>query len=305
MNVVVILLLLDLGAVVALRLVRKEHFADLQRKIDGGLLDALEQERMAWGRYEPYVVWRASGATVSSESIDSSGFRVTPGSAEGESSFRVFVFGGSTVWGCGVPDSCTVPAYLLKKLEDDLGRPVEMRNMGQIGYVSTQEVIELFLQMRRGNVPDLVVLVDGVNDVAAAYQSGVAGAHQNLPRIRSRLERSLRDLDPTANLPHPLIQLARGSSLYTVLRLCMGTDRGRPASDTEVINYAMRGHDPDSLASAVIEVCLSNYRFVEGLGEQWGFDCAFFWQPTVWTGDKELTENELSLASGGGGWASR
>lgn len=81
----------------------------------------------------------------------------------------------------------------------------------------------------------------------------------------------------------------------------MGTDRGRPASDTEVINYARMGHDPDSLASAVVEVCLSNYRFVEGLGQQWGFDCAFFWQPTVWTGDKELTSNELVLAAGGGG----
>ena len=40
-------------------------------------------------------------------------------------------------------------------------------------------MMELFLQLREGNIPDLVVFYDGVNDVFSAYQQGKAGIPQN------------------------------------------------------------------------------------------------------------------------------
>src|SRR5262249_6342036 len=48
-------------------------------------------------------------------------------------------------------------------------------NVGQSGYVSTQEVIELSLQIRNGNIPDVAIFYDGINDTDAAFQHGVAG----------------------------------------------------------------------------------------------------------------------------------
>jgi hypothetical protein len=48
-----------------------------------------------------------------------------------------------------------------------------------MGWVSTQSVIMLLRQLQHGNIPDVVVFYDGVNDTYAAYQQGFAGWPQN------------------------------------------------------------------------------------------------------------------------------
>jgi hypothetical protein len=49
---------------------------------------------------------------------------------------RVFVFGGSTTWGYGVPDSDTVPS----RLQALLGPAYDVQNTAGIAWQSTQEV---------------------------------------------------------------------------------------------------------------------------------------------------------------------
>ena len=68
---------------------------------------------------------------------------------------------------------------------------VEVTNFGQIGYVSTQEALLLFEQLRKGNVPDFAVFYDGVNDTFAAWQSGTAG----IPNDEYNREREFGLLD--------------------------------------------------------------------------------------------------------------
>lgn len=94
--------------------------------------------------------------------IDMYGFRHT-GQIElpkPEGTYRIFVLGGSTVFGSGVTDEQTLPAYLESLF--DLEYEVEVINAGINGATSFGEkYVALNLQMLE---PDLVVIYDGNND---------------------------------------------------------------------------------------------------------------------------------------------
>ena len=96
------------------------------------------------------------------------------------------MFGGSAMWGWGAPDWGTIPAYLQTELERAGDRPVCVVNYAENGFVSTQNVIQLSLLLAAGDVPDVVVFYDGVNDVLAARQTGQPVLHQNLTQIATR-----------------------------------------------------------------------------------------------------------------------
>src|SRR5512143_4151203 len=119
--------------------------------------------------YEPFVVWREHAHAGKTIHIDAAGMRATPGDRCESGAYRVWVFGGSTIWGVGAPDWLTIPAQLHEQLAARGGRT---------GYDSTQAVIELQRELQAGRVPDLAIFYDGVNDVYAAYQTGRADAHQ-------------------------------------------------------------------------------------------------------------------------------
>ncbi|MBC8457124.1 MAG: hypothetical protein H8D67_03910, partial [Deltaproteobacteria bacterium] len=42
-----------------------------------------------------------------------------------------------------------------------------------------QEVIDLFLQLQKGNIPNIVIFYDGINDTFSAFQNGISGIPQN------------------------------------------------------------------------------------------------------------------------------
>ena len=85
------------------------------------------------------------------------------------------------MWGTSQRDDKTIPAEASRRLQALAGpsRRIEVTNFGENGYVLTQEVIELMLQLRKGNVPDIVVFFDGINDAGATVQWGEGGNTQN------------------------------------------------------------------------------------------------------------------------------
>lgn len=297
-NLVLVFLAIELLSLLVIKITPPPELSLLRRKIDAGLLTDLAQERMAWGRYEPYVVWRAIPAD-SGEATDSDGYRLTPGSSDSPEAFRVFFFGGSAIWGCGVPDSSTIPSAFLAEASDKLGCPLEVMNLGQLGYVSSQEMISLCMELRDGNIPDLVVFMDGCNDVAAAYQSGIAGSHQNYPEIRARVEQRL-ELLGIQGQGSMLTGLLKQTNVYVLMSMLLrstGADAARPR---EIISYRTMGLATDSLAAAVADIVLDNYAFVRALGDEYSFEVRFFLQPTVWTGQKQLTADETRFRDGVG-----
>ena len=233
--------------------------------------------------YSPYVIWRSTPFEGTLINIDPSGFRHTPAAECGSEAYKVYVFGGSAIWGWGAPDWSTIPALLQLELQSKLGAPICVMNYGENAYVSTQGLIHLILLLESGDVPDAVIFYDGVNDILAASQSGMPIAHQNLSEISSLFE------DPQA----PIIRFFESSSSYQVLQMMLSQIPISIEKEATKFQY-----DPDLLSDQVAETYLNNYEIVSSLSDKYHFDFYFFWQPHILIGNKRLSSEEQNMITG-------
>ena len=138
-----------------------------------------EHEAARVTQWRPYVYFRRKPYAGKLIHVDTNGFRATvnpTASASASADQRaIWLFGGSTVWGTGVSDAHTLASELAKFL------PLQVLNFGETGYVSAQSQLAFMASLRCPDAarPEFAVFIDGVNDVYAALQSGMAGAPQN------------------------------------------------------------------------------------------------------------------------------
>ncbi|MEO1666406.1 MAG: SGNH/GDSL hydrolase family protein [Chloroflexota bacterium] len=226
--------------------------------------------------YEPFITWRRPAFNGEFVNVDERGLRVTPGAqCNSPDTYRVFMFGGSTVWGTGSPDAQTIPAYLQQGLSERIDGPVCVVNYGESAYVSTQETIALLLELQTGNFPDMVIFYDGANDVYAAYQTGEPNSHQNFYRFEEILNRSE---DSGENAP-----------FYFVRAIALA------AADASPQTYATLGLETDAIAQGIVDAYTVNVQTVQGLAEQHDFEAVFFWQPVIADESKPLTDEEQAI----------
>ena len=244
-------------------------------------------------QWRPYVYWRRKPFHGEYINVDADGIRMTTPAPPQESHppVRVFMFGGSTLWGTGARDAFTIPSILTRELSNR-GLPAEVTNFGESGYVSTQEVIALLRRLQTGPPPDVVIFYDGVNDVYSAYQQRVAGLPQNefnrvdefnLSQPGGLKRRAFMDLrDVAARLS--TVRLTKGLLGLT------GTSR-EPGGYDNPLHVEGPAPDDEALASDVLATYAGNVEIVKALGEHYRFQSLFYWQPTVF--DKaHLTEYE-------------
>ena len=134
-----------------------------------------EHEAARDTQWQPFVYFRRKPYAGTLIHVDAHGFRATVNPTHSEDQRSVWLFGGSTVWGTGVSDAHTLASELARAAS------VQVLNFGETGYVSAQSQLAFMASLRCTDAvrPDFVVFVDGVNDVYAALQSGVAGTPQN------------------------------------------------------------------------------------------------------------------------------
>jgi len=296
MNAIILILLLELASTFALRLFADKNPDSTAREqvenpLDPSLNDFNDRLFVTW-MYRPYVLYRSvPGVSTGLVSTDTEGFRVTPGAEAGaeEDGFLVYCFGGSTMWGWCETDDQTIPAHLQVLLSDHLDCPVEVRNLGQSGWVSTQELIQLLLMLWEGKRPDLVIFYDGCNDLGAAV-SGWFGSHQRRQHVERAL--SYRSFGETTgyNLLWETLRSTNTISLFSYLsckdernRLAQFPARNR--TETSPVQI-------DSIAKAVLGCVLGNYSIALSLGDGYGFDCLFLWHPLLAATSKPLTGAE-------------
>lgn len=248
----------------------------------------VEEYDRAWTarnlRYVPYVIWRNLPFEGNTINITDRGWRVTPASECGaKDAFQIFMFGGSTMWGTGVPDWGTIPAYLQAAMSLEHDRPICVSNLAEQAWVSTQSVIQLLLELQAGNEPDLVVFYDGINDVFSAYQNASVGLPQNLSVLRARFEQ--REETP------PLVALAAKTRTFrAAFRGAVGSKQGgrHHLSKAPIPNV-------DELAKRAGKLYRANVELVSALGREHGFDSVFFWQPLVLLDKKSLVREEQTM----------
>ena len=100
-----------------------------------------------------------------------------------EQSITIFLFGGSTAFGFGVPDNQTIASYLQEFLTSSgLKREVRVYNFGQGSYYSTQERILFEKLLVAGFRPEMAISIDGLND---------AHHYEDRPSSATRIEHAL------------------------------------------------------------------------------------------------------------------
>ncbi len=144
----------------------KEIFPDLDRQ---DIAELLDDTRHLSQSFEPYTQFKEKPFVGKSVNVDSQGFRPIKDQGPWPPNpdfINIFVFGGSTTFGYGVPDGDTIPSYLQELLSSKYPGRIKVYNFGRGGYISVQERILLEKFILEGTIPDIAVFIDGLNDLA-------------------------------------------------------------------------------------------------------------------------------------------
>lgn len=256
--------------------------------------------RVSW---EPYVMWRRVPFTGKTINVGPDRNRVTwrpEAVPEGVEPYRVWMFGGSTMWSSGAPDWETVPSQFAKVLA---GRDihVEAINYGETGFVTTQELILLLRELATGEKPDLVVFFDGYNDTFTAYQQRVPGITAN--EHNRRFEFNVR-MKPEVMagevadryLPH---------WTHAYKRIKQGWQNltgGKPAATGAIEEYYPLNHheypmdaaESKALADGTVNAYENNIYYAAEICRSRDIPVLAYWQP--WIRDKNIfTDDEKAV----------
>jgi lysophospholipase L1-like esterase len=236
------------------------------------------------GRYIPFLIWgerpwHGKYINVDESAMGSLRRTINPMNPACTEARRkvIWMFGGSTLFGVGVPDMETIPSNLSKELNSTGSGCFVILNAGVEGYLTNQELILLVESLKTGQRPDVVIFYDGVNDANAAVDPGIANAHLQFEFIKARMEGSFASKFDWLRNSHSL-ELARA----IVARFRNGDS---PASLPEV----------EQRAAAALDNYEANVRMVRSLGLAYNFEVFCFWQPSLATGGKPLTPFEQEL----------
>ena len=245
--------------------------------------------------YEPYTIWDRRYYPGDLINIDFGGFRRTTNNSDAEDALEVWVFGGSTAWGEGAPDDATIPSHLAR-LMNAWGVDTRVKNLGERGYVSTQEVVFLYRELQAGRRPDVVVFYDGINDAAAASNwPEIPGSHVSLHRIRDRFQFGEVSSERRRDFVRSL-GIYKGSRIV-LDRLEARERSARLRQDDADIDTTPRFLDANFrfLAGQAVDVWLANHALVTALGDEFGFASLFALQPSLWTEGKPLHISEKRI----------
>jgi lysophospholipase L1-like esterase len=213
--------------------------------------------------WRSYVYWRRKPYRGRLIEVDAHGFRRT-WHDDRPIRRRVWVFGGSVVWGTGVADEHTLPSLLARRIaaEPDLAG-TRVANFGESGYVTMQGLIAFQRALACGDPgPDLVLFLDGANDVYSAFQSGVAGLPQN---------EANRVLEFNLSRRADQVLLAWAARLHGIRRLGALLAPAPAAEDAEV------------LGAAVVRQYLEVVQQTRQLARARSIAVLHAWQPTVYS----------------------
>ena len=119
--------------------------------------------------YEPWLQFRSadfSGKFVNVHGLTRTTIPCNAGSQKNTDTVTIFFLGGSTMFGFDVADNETIPSYFTKLYQQKFasGKIIKVLNYGNPYYYSYQELMLLTNLIYTGNVPDIIVMLDGLND---------------------------------------------------------------------------------------------------------------------------------------------
>jgi len=235
-------------------------------------------------QYLPYVVWRRAPFAGKYIHVDENGIRRTVNPDCSPKANQIWAFGASTLWGTGASDEETITSILSKEYAQAIG-PVCITNFAEGAWVSTQNVLQLELALKRATrPPDLVFFYDGLADVIAVYGNGNADGHFAEAKIGSRLEAGQKRPSRFAYL--------KETATWRWIELVMNEVATSKVNNTTA---SKRSRNLDNLANLTVENYRANMKVVDALSNSYGFRYISFWEPMVLSGNKPLSDPERRM----------
>jgi hypothetical protein len=236
--------------------------------------------------FEPYYHWRRNGFIGEFINISPDGVRLTVKEDIRTDAKKIFMYGGSTLWGSGSPDGQTIPSIL----QSLLGEDYDVYNFGETGYVSTQELNYLLYQLSIGDIPDVVIFYDGVNDAyAGAYSPAIPRDPHELrereEEIRAKIEQGWFTGRATE-----LYDLSNYKRLVGYLRSILFTDTQAHKKWDKQVKKSIKSN-----SILVLDMYEAHIRQVKALSREYGFEVLFFWQPGLFSLTRKTPSYEQSI----------
>ena len=211
--------------------------------------------------YEPFTGFRQVPSRGKFLNVDPAGFRYSKDQAPWPplpQASNVFVFGGSTTFGVGLPDDETIASCLQQfAAEGHSTPPLKVYNFAQPAYFSSQELIQFEQLLNAGFIPQIAVFVDGINDFTFA---------DGQPLFADTFRNFMAGKSQPGALDHvPLVRAERWL-------------RQRWAKRTSASQKIAREDDP-TLLQSTIDRWLANKRMIDAIGQTYGVRTFFVWQP--------------------------
>ena len=203
--------------------------------------------------------------------VSAHGFRVTkpslPWPPDNEI-VNIFIFGGSTTFGYGIPDEETIAVYLQDDLNKKTSRKVHVYNFGRGFYFSTSERILFENLLLSGVKPTLAVFLDGLNEFYFYNDK------QILDMQYSAMKSFFSQKSPTWFRRLPLTQLIERtkSSIFSKRAISSPKDLRLDTDGEKIFNDR-------AVLGFVINRYLHNKKMIEALAQSYKIKAVFVWQP--------------------------
>ena len=241
-----------------------------------------ETEQAVAMDFAPYYHWKGIPFSGKLVNIDHNGNRKTIKNPSPDAA-SVFCMGGSTMWGRGLPDPLTIPSIL----QQQLGIDFDVHNLGEQAFVSVQELNYLLEKLAFGQVPEVVIFYDGVNDgYAGVYSPAIPRDPQTI-----RLEH------------HQRIERQRSENFWNLLgRAVFNKTNYRLLHDYGQPDLPTWGRQVETGISDNVTKTLDAYeafvRQAQAVAREYDFEVFFFWQPNIYSLRKPLTPYEEQILAG-------
>jgi|GEM_PF-523567 len=240
--------------------------------------------------YDPYLGWRREAFEGETITINETGDRIhTSLSNTNAESPSVYIFGGSTVWGTGVIDNETLPAFYQTVAQ------VPTVNKGETAFVSRQSLISFSNLLATGEEIDGAIFYDGVNDVQYGCRAELeVNDHARTQVFADRIEGRDRRSSPTRKFVNYLETLFFGAiqDLSDEVIDIINDNRGSSIAEDALIC------DTDAeRAQQVAEALVANWEVAHDLAEARGVEFMAVLQPVAYLGEPRIDHIRPSLTA--------
>ena len=213
-------------------------------------------------KFETFTQFAERSYTGHFVNVDKNGFRHIKDQGSWPPSpdkYNIFVFGGSTTFGYGLPDEQTVVSHLQQIFKEKVSPEIFVYNFGRGDYFSTHERILFEKLLGLDFVPNAAIFIDGLNDFFY-FDDNVAHSYKFQKLFEGPKLQEI--LDTVLDLP-----IARASRSLA----------NNWKQEDVILNR--NEEDVELIVNKVIHRYLQNKKIIEAISQAYFVTSIFVWQP--------------------------